>query len=377
MNNKKTIQKIQDWFDEQRQRQPIQRDVIPFNIQDVKIDGSTVQVEDCKFSEKATSKLLDVLSLKEDYESYRDKMEGDDYSVVTNKIKEAAGDRMLYGTLELTPDYTYEVSNLYLKNEKKTRLDDLCNAENAIKNICDALAVSNVEWDLKGKGFDYEKGCLYELHLQNISDPIEALKGDMWNQGHVFKFNSTEFKEIPYFERQVCTNGMMKETLGFASNIAKGSWHNEKLNKIVATALSENDTEVAALIQSYANKAIGTEISIAEFEKAMKLFDSEDSAHAAILDKYFNMAPFYKAYGDGIEKKSAFWKSTAKTGINAYGFVNMLTWIGSHSKDFKIDDAFATLLKVHAGSMFISKRYDMYEYAPNAKVEYPRFSIME
>lgn len=375
MNNKKTIEEIRSWYDATTRNNPIIRDIIPFNVQDVQInqDGS-FSIEDCSFDESSTKKLFDILNLKDKFIKNHESMGDELYSDVTNKIKRASGDHTIYGALTENADHTYTVTDLYKANPKKKALDDLCNAENMVKNICDSLAASNCSWALKNPTFD-NTTATYSLMLNNTSDPIEALKGDMWNQGHYFEFNSTHFSQAPYFERQVCTNGMMKQQLGFKTDISRANWYNDKLSKTISECLTENNTDVAALIETYAAKAKASQINLFDFLRARNMFDSKEGTHADIIEKYFNLAPLYAAYGDDIEKKSTFWKSTAKTGINAYDFINMLTWIGSHPKDFKVNEELALKLKINAGDMFIGRTYN--DYAPNVDIEYPRFSIME
>jgi len=94
------------------------------------------------------------------------------------------------------------------------------------------------------------------------------------------------------------------------------------------------------------------------------------------MAKFFNETPFYKAYGVNLEEKSKKWKSTANTGINAYDFFNMLTWIASHPEEVKMDKTDRINLQIQSSNLLFKNQLDLEDVATNVVVEYPRLVSM-
>lgn len=373
MKNKKTIEKIQEFADNVSVENPVLRDIIPFNLQDVVVENNFA-VNDVTMSDSAVDKVLSIIKVKPEFKTFAATLAQGDYAEITNKLKEAEGDVNLYGSLMLNPDYTYTIDDIFFKNEKKKQPDDMTGSIHIIKNICDTLAASDEEWKLEDINFN-NTNSKYSIRLSNQSSQIEALKDDFWTQGHVFEFNSSSFSTTPYFERLVCTNGMTKQQLGFSTNIGKANFHNSKLLKVIQGSLTENNADIAKMIEQMAGYAKNNTISLREFYDYKKFFLKR--GYDELAEKYFNDAPFYKAWGDGIDERSKIWQSTANTGINAYDFINLNTWIASHIKDTKILEEDAKALKIMTANTFCGAKYDCANIAPAVKVEFPHFKEME
>ena len=374
MNNRQTIQEIQDWANSVEQAHPVQRDIVPFNLKDVSINGDTFRVEDMTLTESAVAKILDLLSVKPEFVDYSKCMTPERYEETTRNIKDATGDYNLYGSIIVNPDFTYSIDNVYTKNIAKKRPDDMTSPIHVIKDICDNLAVSDYEWKVKEKNYDPVSNY-YMVRLENVSCPIEALPNDFWTQGHVFKFNSTNFKQSPYFERKVCTNGMTKPQMGFGSNISKSSFNNEKLNNVIKYCLTELNREVEEMICEMAQKAKNTNISLFEFYDFKKFYEKKE--YKDIVNKYFIDAPFYKAWGTAIEEKSKKWQKTADTKISAYDFINLNTWLCSHLDKSKLTEEDALEMKIKVANMFTKGDYDLIDTANDVNVEFPHFDEMD
>jgi len=374
MNNRKAIQEIQDWADTVEQAHPVQRDIVEFNLKDMLIDGNTFKVEDMTLTEEAMKKILGLMNCKPEFIDYAVTMEKGDFAETMENIKKATGDCNLYGAIITNPDFTYSISDIYNKNNFKKKLDDMTSPIHVIKNLCDNLAVSDFEWKVKEKHYE-PKTNIYEIRLENVSNPIEALPNDFWTQGHVFRFNSTEFKQAPYFERQVCTNGMTKPTMGFGTNISKSSFNNDKLNNVIKYCLTEINHDVEDMICKMAQKAKETNVSLNEFYDFRNFYEKNECKE--IVEKYFNDAPFYKAWGQAIEEKSKKWQKTADTKISAYDFINLQTYLCSHLDQSKLTEELAQAMKIKVANFFCKGDYDLNDFAENVQVDFPHFKEME
>lgn len=373
MKNKQVIDEINSFVEQIEKQDLSRRDIVEFNLQDIQTVDN-FRLGDSAFSERASKNVLNILNAKPSFIEFQSLMEKTDWNQVANKIKSAKGDINLYGSLIQVSPGTYEIDNIFFKNPKKKNPDDLTRAKAVIETITDTLSRSNVDWDLQAKGFD-EESAKFMFQLQNSNNAIEVLKNDFWKQGQLLEFNSTEFLNSPFFERLVCTNGMTRPQYGWRSNIAKASFNNQKLEKAIQHALSEDNTDVAELITGFANHMKNTTISLREFLIYKNFF--EKRGYDEITAKYFNEAPFFKAWGENIDKKPKGWKATANTNINAYDFINMNTWLASHTKESGMTEGDAKALKIAITDLFVKKELDCEVIAPVVKVEYPHFAEME
>jgi hypothetical protein len=94
------------------------------------------------------------------------------------------------------------------------------------------------------------------------------------------------------------------------------------------------------------------------------------------MARFFNEKPFFQAYGVNLDEKSKKWKSTADSGINAYDFFNMLTWIASHPGEVKMDRSDRIDLQIQASNLLFKPQYDLEDIATGVTVNYPRLACM-
>lgn len=370
--NQETIAQLQENVSKAIQNDPMVRDMEKFNLKDITID-STMSIGNKEFSEKSIKKVLDVLNVKPNFTDYRKSMSEADWKLVADRIKDAKGDLFLYGELGSGE----VINNIHYANPKKKKSDDMTNSLAVINAIENELRTSENEFSLARFNFDSEK-YTFDIELKNESSEFDALAGDSWKVGNKFTFNSTNFKYLPYFERLVCSNGMIGKTFGFNSNISKASFNNEKIEKIINNALASFNPAHTQLIESHANYLKGVNISLAEFYGWRNWFNKgpRKDAYKDIMDKYFPEAPFYKAFSLPVAEQTTAWKRTADAGINAYDFFNLLTWIASHPTESMIESSDAIDLKIASSSFFFWDKFDMLEIAPKVKVDYPRLIEM-
>ena len=119
-------------------------------------------------------------------------------------------------------------------------------------------------------------------------------------------------------------------------------------------------------------------ISIQEFIEYRNFFKNrnQDDIYDGVISKFFNMNPFYKAYGLNVEEKSRKWRATADSGINAYDFFNMLTWIASHPDKVSVDVEDRLDLQISASNLLFKPSLDLEDIATNVNIEYPRLAAM-
>lgn len=373
MNNKKVIDKINEFVETLEKQNPIFNDAVQFNLQDVTIEDA-FKLNSMDFSEKATNAILDVLNVKPSFRKFQTIMEPQDWQVVSERLKTATGDVNLYGSVIANKDGSNTIQNIFFKNARKKKDDDLTTTKGLVAMITNELSISNVDWELYGISHDTETSKI-RIELLNDNNPVEVLSGDFWKKGQSFEFNSTSFKQEPFFERLVCSNGMRRPQYGWKSNISKVSYTNEKLEKTIANALSNDNEELSQLITQFAEHTKANNISLREFYFYRKFY--EKKGYDNILSKYFIEAPFYKAWGDNVCDKDDTWKATADSGINCYDFINLNTWIASHSEESGINKQDADDMKVRISFLFTAKELDMEKIAPAAQVTYPHFVEMD
>lgn len=373
MNNKAVIEQINNFVSSIEKENPSRRDIVEFNLQDVEIKDAFL-LNNMKFSVKATDEILSLLNAKPSFKKFQDLMEPQDWLSVSQRLKTAVGDVNLYGSLVQGKDGLHFIKDIFFKNVKKKKPDDLTNSRAIIESINEKLSTSDIDWSLTDIDFDKETSN-FTISLLNENRPFEVMTGDSWKQGQTMVFNSTSFKQEPFFERLVCGNGMRRPQYGWSSNIAKASYTNDKILNIIDNALSKDNEELAQLITQFSQHMKSTNISLREFYYYRKIF--EKKGYEAILDKYFIEAPFYKAWGDNVAEKSDTWKSTADSGINAYDFINLNTWLASHTDKSDMSKEDANDLKVQITYLFTAPRLDLENIAPSAQVSFPRFAEME
>lgn len=63
--------------------------------------------------------------------------------------------------------------------------------------------------------------------------------------------------------------------------------------------------------------------------------------------------------------------------INAYDFVNLLTWIASHIQESGLNEQDAVELKIAAGNIFFKENFDMMLRAPQKSIKYPQYEFSQ
>lgn len=371
MKNKESIDKINAFVDSVNQERKNMNDLVKFDIQDVKFDGA-LRVGDYELHEVAQNAVLGKLNAKPTFSEFQSIMEPEDWKIVSQKIKNAKADLSLFGVIALDESGNQVIRNVYTKNPKK-ETEDITQANHLIELLTEKLSLAPEGWAVSTMDFDPERS-VYSFGLLNKEQDIEALPGDIWHGGQLFNISSAQTKQKSFYERQVCANGMTSEVSGFSSWIDRASFNTTKIGKIFENALSFDDGTLESKIQKYAKHAKANTISLREFYEYRNFLDKR--GYDDLLAKYFNEAPFYKAWGESITDKPKQWLATANTGINAYDFINLITWIASHKESGVTGDN-AQALKNSIINLFTKQYYDTEMSAPSVKVDFPHYSEME
>lgn len=373
MKNKEVIEKINDFVDNIEQDSPSRRDIVSFNLEDIVINDN-FEVNGMVLTLNATNSVLGLLNTKPEFKEFQSLMDTKDWNIVSKTLKNAKGDINIYGSLIQQDDGSHIIHSIFPKNTKKKRPDDFTNSKAIISNIIETLSTSSIDWQLKSIVFNKEDS-MFNLSLLNDNFPVDVLKDDTWKFGQTLRFNSTQFENIPFYERLICTNDMSQTHNIFRSNITKSSFTNTKLQTAINNALNGIYDEAAQYLTQLVSHAKNNTISLKEFYYYRKFFKKK--GYNEILDKYFIEAPFYKAWGENVAEKDDMWKSTANTHINAYDFINLNTWLASHIDISHMNAKDAAELQIKIAHLFTKTQFDTEKIANTVDVDFPHFVEMD
>lgn len=340
-----------------------------FKIEDIQVKDKEIVLGESKFTDEARQKLLNILKVKRDFPDYAQKLNSNDWEYIIEKLKLANKDSEWIAQISTNE----KVQSIYRKKLTK-RKDDNVSLEWGINTICEELGQCPITFELKGMSLNKELEKI-DLVLLNQYDELDIFGNgeDKWKMGTNFTFNPFEFSVQPFFERLSCSNGMRSKELGFNGKISQKMFNTDNIQKHIAKAFDPNMEKHQELITMCVNHLRDNNISIREFYAFRKRFEKrakEDKNYENLVFKFFNDAPFYKTYGENIAKKSPKWKATANTGINAYNFFNLLTWIASHREETKITETEMLDLQIDAGSLFFKKEFDLEDIAEVKEIKY-------
>jgi len=219
-----------------------------------------------------------------------------------------------------------------------------------------------------------------ELILLNENDRVDVFGTDLdlWKMGDRFHFNGVRFNYAPFFERLVCSNGNTATEFGFGADISKNSFNNNKIQGVISKALEFGSETMPATLAQAVQHLQKNNVSLAEFYQYRNFFESRngEEVYTGLIEKYFNDQPFYRGYGVNINEKSRKWKATANSGINAYDFFNLLTWVASHPDQVRMDKNDRIQLQIQASNLLFKKELDLEDIATSANIVYPRLAAM-
>lgn len=376
MNNQETIQRIQ-----QESNSIIEalgeRSICEFKIKDLDIDNG-VYLNEMPVRGRALSTIMSTLKVRNNFTEFANQMSPEDWNMVSAKLKSAEAETKMFARIIKDDDGKTEVNNVYRQNDKKKVSDD-ANLPQYFSWINESLGNSETEYSMKSLNFN-SKTETFDLVLLNESKRVDVFgtDTDLWKMGDRFTFSGLRFDYAPFFERLVCSNGNTALQYGFGANIAQAKFNNNRIKSVIEKNLVFGTESLPNQLVQAVQHLKNNNISIAEFEAAKRFFESrnENEKYDGLIHRFFNDQLFYQTYGLNIADKSRKWKSTANTGINAYDFFNMLTYIASHPEDVRMDREDRRELQIQASNILFKKELDLEDVATRVDIEYPRLAAM-
>jgi hypothetical protein len=353
------------------------REETMFQINELEIENG-IFLRNHEIKGSALKNILKMLGVRPEFLDYSNKMTADDWRSVSEKIKGAIGSEVVYAKTVRDEDGWVSVIDIFKHNGDKKKIDN-ASFDQYIQWITDALGTSTNNYELKDFFWNDQLESM-NINLLNKDTGIDVFGTDLdvWKMGQNFSFSAFRFDYAPFFERLVCSNGNVAKEFGFRSNISQGRFNNKKIQSIIEKNILQANTDMPIVLQKATQHLKDNNISIAEFQHYKNFFGgrNQEERYDNIMAKFFNETPFYKAYGVNLEEKSKKWKSTANTGINAYDFFNMLTWIASHPEEVKMDKRDRIDLQIQSSNLLFKNQLDLEDVATNVVVEYPRLISM-
>ena len=378
MNNLKTIEQIRE------QAAPAleslsNRTHMHFKVGDINFDGGLVNLNGIPVEGKPLTAVMGAFKAKKEFTAFSQKMSPEDWDSVSQKLKASEGETKMIARVIRDDEGKEVISAIFSENEKKKFSDSDVNYENYLNWITESLGNSESNFSLNDFRFDKKKSnFIITLLGDSEFDAFNSGGTDLWKSGQRFTFNSVAFDASPFFERLVCSNGNTAKQYGFNTYISQAKFNTEKIRKVITKSIEENDESVQRILADSVQHIKQYNVSLAEFYQYRDFFSNKnhEGMYDGIVDKYFNDRPFYKAYGENIEKRSRKWKSTANTGINAYDFFNQVTYLASHPDIIRIKPDDQLNLQIQASNLLFKKELDLEDIASATKVDYPKSEIM-
>lgn len=369
--NKETIGKINEAAEtylKQAQKTNVRREFEVDNLQFT--DSGKIYLEDLEVTKRAKNKILSLLKVRPQFTKYANSMDDGDWTSIAQKLKGANGKRKLIA--EVTDNG--KINNIFTTRTKKHT--DVADLRGYFDMINDSLKATKTEYEFGSLNFNGEKST-FDLNLMNRNTDIDIFgnSDDKWNGGCQLTFNELAFNTQPFFERLICANGMRAKQHGFASNVQQAKFNMNRIKRQIQKAIEHGTENIHEIVTGAGQHLNKHNVSLNEFYEIRNwLLQQADPVYTKIVGKYFDDKPFYRAYQTNIAEKSKKWRATANSGINAYDFFNLITWVGTHENG--INDSQTRELQLKASNLFFKKDLDLEDIATNIKVDYPRLAVM-
>jgi hypothetical protein len=377
MNNQQLIEQIRSEAEPFMSRLT-DRATREFKLKELDITDNGIFLNESPLTSTALKKVLSMLRVKKNFIDLSHKMTPEDWKSVSQKLKNAEGETRLYATIAKDDNGNAEVIDAHTHRDGKKHSDD-ASYQQYFEWIENALTESEKNYSLKRLDFN-SRNEMFEMILLDEDNRVDVFGTDLdlWKMGDRFHFNGLRFNYAPFFERLVCSNGNTATEFGFGADISKSTWNNNKIKSVIDKALLFGSETLPETLQQSVQHLKNNNISLAEFYQYRNFFEraNGEEIYTPVIEKYFNDRPFYQGYGMNIAEKSRKWKSTANSGINAYDFFNMLTWIASHPRDVKMDRNDRIQLQIQASNLLFKKELDLEDVATSCNINYPRLSVM-
>ena len=355
------------------------REIVQFQVKELDLNNG-ISLRGIPLVGKAIGRIFYTLKVRPNFNDFASKMTTSDFNLISQKLKSAEAETKMYAKIVKNDKGNPEIVECYYHNDKKTQ-SDASGINNYFDWMVDSLQNSEKEYSLKDFRFNSRKETFDLILLDETQEnKIDAFGTglDLWKMGDRFEFNSLKFDYAPFLERLSCSNGNTALEYGFGADISHAKFNDRRLESVIQKALSVKNETVPLILQQSVSHLQQNNVSMAEFYHYRKFFENlnDDGIYTGLINNYFDDKPFYQSYGVDINGKSNKWKSTANTGINAYDFFNMITYIASHPKEVRMDRDHRTQLQINASNLLFKKELDLEDIATSVKIDYPRLAAM-
>lgn len=315
---------------------------------------------------KARKKLLSCISVKDSFPNFASaSMSRDERVAVLNKLFNNLPRHNFYTVVS----ESNEIMDLeYDKTGRGVNSAPLDFSE-TFNVIEEALLTTDKIVNLTNPSFD-NQGIL-SLSFTDVDSSFRALKedaNDTWRVGVTINRNNLSFDINQYFERLICTNGMMRRTDSSrqGSINAKG-YSPKKMAEQIARQL-EWGTDDTEAIRKHVDRLKAYNASVAEYLTFRNMVMSqgggdENATISELVNKVFPVQYLNRSYGCPVEGRSKHWQSTADTGVNAYDLFNNVTHLGTHLDEYNGMDLRSGLELRKAASDFLFSKPDLSDMA--------------
>lgn len=354
------------------------RDVRPFTVTSVEVQGRDVEHAKVPFTKEARKAFLGVLRVKEDFPSLGEGIDRARWAAALRTIQDTRREQELYALYAKDTDGGDVICAVYPK--KPDHAATVTRHRSIVGSITGALVDTPREFQLLDLGYN-EARSEFDLTLLERRS-IDMGAGDIWRAGARFAFTDMTFTHTPFFQRLVCENGMTTRQNGFRSTVDQKRHNITKIAEVVRRNIVEGDDALSDLVRAAVGHLRTRNASIAElqwmrgaFKKAMK----EDEAAFQRMDAmYFDEDHLYRAYGTAIEDQTQKWKQSADSGVNSYDLFNLMTWLASHPAETGIlrGSQQSLAIQIAASNLLFKNPLDMEDVAPRVDVPQRRLPEM-
>lgn len=352
-----------------------EREERPFLLGDLEINNG-IFLGDAPIEGRGMRNILNRLQIRKGFMDFSKVMTPEDWEFISRKLKDMDPEARYYAVVERKGDAETIIDTLPF-NQSSATTDELRHQQ-YIDWICDSLTSTDKEYQFKGMDYDPARSKFSLTLLENREVDVFNSGQDLWKIGDLFQFNGLQFGYNPFFERLSCTNGAVSRQYGFGANISQSKFNGGRIEKVIRRSIEELNAGLDETLRHSVDHLTRHNVSINEFEHFKKFFDirNEGGKFDKLIYELFDDRPFYNAYGENISEKSRKWKSTANTGINAYDFFNMMTWIASHPDKVEMENEDRLKLQMSATDFLFKANLDLEDVAGVREIAYPRLDAM-
>jgi len=338
------------------------RNIVNFKLNNVDVDEENrLLINNCEVTRRVLNKILSFLRIKNQFLKYKKELDKGDWKIIRDILLQANQKMEFYG-VKVNQNEKEIIWDLFKKNIDIRDSSDL-DINKYFDSLISSLYQTDIEFVKKNFEFDNDKNeVIIELLEKNISVDIFENNKDIWKPGIHLNWSMLNLGVMPFFERLMCSNGMIVNEYGFKTNIQRKNFNTDKIEREIISTILNTHEKHGELIKENCNHLNKSNLSVREFLEFKKFISkrNESKEYNMILGNVFNEEEIYKNYGTDLKEKSDKWLSTANSGRNAFDFLNDLTYLNSHdfiNKDHKAD------LGVQISNLFFKKAFDLEDVA--------------